>query len=317
MDPDSSNFKIGFSDLNQVHIQHKQSDQPPPYQESSESSPYPVNHNHNHASQHVQPLLLDPNSLFQQIKSKYEISQEFGDKLQLLQGFKICFIFDDSSSMNTQLQDSPLNYSNSLRATRWDELKYFANISIEIASLFDRNGCDIYFLNRPGVRNLQMSQLGDFLNTFSTRQPNGYTPLSKALTQVLNDNYHTVQTEQKLLIIIVTDGEPTDESGNVDIRRFKQCLLNRTPMDRIFVTIVACTDDDSSIAYLNRWDAEIKHLDIVDDFRNEREEIRRARGQRFPFTYGDFVVKSLVGSIDPTLDVYDEEKKHAGCCSIS
>ena len=314
MDPDSSNFKIGFSDLNQVHIQHKQSDQPPSYQESA-SSPYPPQLPQQPQDTYVPTL--DPNTLFQHIKAKYEISQEFGDKLQLLQGFKIAFIFDDSSSMNTQLQDSPLNSSNSLRATRWDELKYFANISVEIASLFDRNGCDIYFLNRPGVKNLQMNQLAEFLNTFSTRRPNGYTPLSKALTQVLQDNYHTVQTEQKLLIIIVTDGEPTDESGNVDIRRFKQCLINRTPMDRIFVTIVACTDDDTSIAYLNRWDTEIKHLDIVDDFRNEREEIRRARGPRFPFTYGDFVVKSLVGSIDPTLDVYDEKKRQSGCCSIS
>jgi hypothetical protein len=42
--------------------------------------------------------------------------------------------------------------------------------------------------------------------------------------------------------------------------------MNRHPIDRIFVTIVACTDEDHSIEYLNKWDRMIKHLDVVDDY---------------------------------------------------
>ena len=66
---------------------------------------------------------------FRNILNKHEISIEFSQRLQQLQGFKIVFIFDDSGSMNTPLNDSPLNNNNTLfKATRWDELQYFAKI---------------------------------------------------------------------------------------------------------------------------------------------------------------------------------------------
>jgi hypothetical protein len=76
---------------------------------------------------------------FKEIIQKHDISPYFYSKLQLLQGFKIVFVFDDSGSMNIALQESPLNSGKTLlHATRWDELQYFANISLEIASIFDQ-----------------------------------------------------------------------------------------------------------------------------------------------------------------------------------
>ena len=111
-------------------------------------------------------------------------------------------------------------------------------------------------------------------------------------------------------------GEPTNEFGNVDITEFKNSLINRPFIDRVFISVVACTDDDSSMLYLNEWDRTIKNLDVVDDYRNERKEIRRERGHHFTFSYGDFVVKSLVGSVDQKIDMLDESKKKLRCCSI-
>ena len=74
----------------------------------------------------------------------------------------------------------------------------------------------------------------------------------------------------------------------------------------VYTSIVACTDDDDEVEYLNRWDIEIPNLDVVDDFRNERAEIKGIKGADFHFTFGDYVVKSLIGSIDPELDNMDE-----------
>lgn len=101
--------------------------------------------------------------IFHEIVNKHEINADFARRLQhQLPGFKVVFIFDDSGSMNTVLQDSPLTNATSFsdmarrnnddggRITRWDELQYFASISIEIASVFDPAGCDVYFLNRVG-----------------------------------------------------------------------------------------------------------------------------------------------------------------------
>jgi len=62
--------------------------------------------------------------------------------------------------------------------------------------------------------------------------------------------------------------------------------------------------------YLNNWDRTIPRLDVVDDFRNEKLEILSAQGSRFKFSFGDYIVKSLIGSIDPEIDDLDE----AYCC---
>ena len=62
--------------------------------------------------------------------------------------------------------------------------------------------------------------------------------------------------------------------------------------------------------YLNNWDQTIPRLDVIDDFRNEKLEILGAQGSNFKFSFGDYIVKSLIGSIDPEMDGLDE----AFCC---
>ena len=80
-----------------THVEKNASDivyQPPPYQPRE---------------------ILEPQSQalrdqkFQNIVNKYEIKLEYANILQQLQGFKIVFIFDDSGSMNSVLNESPLN----------------------------------------------------------------------------------------------------------------------------------------------------------------------------------------------------------------
>jgi hypothetical protein len=56
----------------------------------------------------------------------------------------------------------------------------------------------------------------------------------------------------------VTDGEPTDSNGYISIEDFEQSITSRSPIDRIFINFIACTDDESSISYLNKWDRNIR-----------------------------------------------------------
>ena len=51
---------------------------------------------------------------------------------------------------------------------------------------------------------------------------------------------------------------------------------------------------------------------MIDDYNSERKEIRHKKGSKYRFSYGDYVVKSLIGSIDPKLDKSDEKSKY-GC----
>jgi hypothetical protein len=45
---------------------------------------------------------------------------------------------------------------------------------------------------------------------------------------------------------------------------------------------------------------------------SERKEVQRHFGPRYPFSYGDYVVKILMGSIDRSFDGMDEKRKK-GC----
>jgi hypothetical protein len=166
-----------------------------------------------------------------------------------------------------------------MKATRWEELQYFASISIEIANLFN-DSTDVYFLNKPPIRNI--NNIDYLLNFLKQNKPNGYTPLNKIFNQVLNENINYIR-EKKLLIIILTDGEPTDDYGNGDIKNFKRSLLSRNPMNKIFVNIVTCTDDPDSVDYLNKWDRTIPNLDVIDDYKSEKDEVKRKNGSRYHF----------------------------------
>ncbi len=155
--------------------------------------------------------------MFKKMIQKHRISGFFARKLKNLKKFKIVYILDDSGSMNTVLEDSPLN-KGTFKATRWDELQDFINISIEIANIVNPEGCDVYFLNRRMVKNVKKSE--DILSSFK-HLPGGFTPITKILTKVLKNNMPNVLNDKKLLVIIVTDGEPTDSYGKVDIKGFK------------------------------------------------------------------------------------------------
>jgi hypothetical protein len=312
--------------------QYSDVDQPPPYSSNNSMPSHtipPMQHPLSSLSTPYQapsmsvpqggPADQNREQRFIDILSRYEISRDFSNRLQkYLVMTKIVFVYDDSGSMNSVLNDSPLN-TGVFKATRWDELKNFSKISIDLANIFNPEGIDIHFLNRPAARNVRT--LND-LEPYLVNKPSGFTPMRRTLETVLRENNVRSLAERKLLIVIVTDGEPTDDSGREDINGFKYVLESRNK--NVYTTIVSCTDEDNTMDYLNNWDRIIPRLDVVDDYRNEKAEILKAKGPRFPFSYGDYIVKTLIGSMDPELDNLDEtgnrnlatSSQNDDCCII-
>ena len=124
-----------------------------------------------------------------------------------------------------------------------------------------------------------------------------------------------LKSDGNLLTIVVTDGEPTDDRGNSDIKGFRKFLKSRP--SNVYTNIVACTDQDDSMRYLNRMDRSLKNIDVVDDYRKEKDEVRKARGRRYQFTYGDYVCKAIIGSVDPTVDNMDQRRLFKKSCRAS
>ena len=142
----------------------------------------------------------------------------------------------------------------------------------------------------------------------------GATPLSRTIKNVIKENPVESLDIKNLLIIIATDGEPTDIQGYPNIPEFKQTLIDRP--NYVFTNIVACTDDKRSIGYLNGLDRELPRLDVIDDYAMESAEVKRKNGPGFKFSFGDYVTKAMLGSINPDLDRNDEVKPAAIQVSI-
>ncbi len=63
------------------------------------------------------------------------------------------------------------------------------------------------------------------------------------MRQILHEKRQQIQ-ERKLLLLIATDGVPTDDDGHQRIEEFRHALKHeRNPIDRIPVTIIACTGE--------------------------------------------------------------------------
>ncbi len=73
----------------------------------------------------------------------------------------------------------------------------------------------------------------------------GGTPIARVLREVLHSKKQEIQ-ERNLLILIATDGVPTDDQGHTDVSSLKKVLKHkRNPINRIPVTIIACTGNEN------------------------------------------------------------------------
>lgn len=212
-----------------------------------------------------------------------------------LKDFEIVIVCDDSGSMTTEFSHS--------RHTRWDELRSIVKKILRISVIFDKNGVDIYFLNREGFSRVKNPR--DIDREFECL-PTGFTPLVRVLTEVFNSALARTGRDKKLLVFVATDGEPTDDRGNPNVPELERLMNEIRNIETSYVTFLLCTDDPASVRYLNAWDRNMIHVDVVRDFLSEREEIRHRQGMNFPFSQGDYIVKALVGAIDPDIDSLNE-----------
>ena len=77
--------------------------------------------------------------------------------------------------------------------------------------ILKNSGCSFYFLNKKPSPIHKITDEEQITQLFKI-VPQGLTPLTRVLKEVLYDNQPD-HTERKLLIVIVTDGEPSEDNG--------------------------------------------------------------------------------------------------------
>mmetsp|Transcript_7043 Transcript_7043/g.9658 ORF Transcript_7043/g.9658 Transcript_7043/m.9658 type:complete len:364 (-) Transcript_7043:122-1213(-) len=245
----------------------------------------------------------------QEFVHKNEIPFYLSEHLNKLSGRDIIFIVDDSGSMGIELKNHsiPKKEARSIKAKtgltvirRWDELKYYLEVAVELAQCFDENGVDLIGLNRPHAKNVNNVAT---VRRYFKGDPDGSTPLYTRLKEVL-DNH---KDGSKKVIVIATDGVPNDRSLN-DFRQLVDTRAGRRAEETPIV-FMKCTDDSEDVDYLESLDA-CPFVGIVDDFRSEKKQIRDPDKRR-QYTPGGHTVNVLLNWI-PQIDSLDDDVNSSG-----
>jgi hypothetical protein len=247
---------------------------------------------------------------FKEFCRKYEISPTFQEDIDAIRKYDIVVIADDSGSMAEPSEYLSYRTNKFVKKTRWDELCETIEVITELAILLDDDGIDLWFLNvAEPVRNITSKQT--IMENFD-RRPQGRTPLTRVLSRVMQEQSASGKPK---LILIATDGEPNTDDGYDDCKNFLNLLKTRdVNMNR--VGILACTTSDKQMKWLARVDIEAKHVDVIDDFLSEREQIIKVQGKGFTYSHGDHILKMLLGPILQKYDDLDEKplrKQHCNC----
>ena len=239
--------------------------------------------------------------------TRHEIASSSVVKLRQLEAYDIVCVCDDSGSMNTPI-DQELIDPYAKQMTRWDELCKAMIVIIELATCLDKSGVDIYFFNRAPLLNVTSIEQ---IRHYFLELPQGYTPTTRTLQYVFQEKA-PVLAEGKLLCILATDGQPTDENGNIQLQEFVNFVKTRPP--KVHMSIVAFTDDESSVEFLDGFiENKYPNVDVTEDYRCERKEVKEKTGKNLSF--GDYVVKIMLGGIDPSFGdkaLFNQQKKNGG-----
>lgn len=256
------------------------------------------------------------NKRLSQIADRYEMDQSLLNKIvNYLIRYEIKILNDDSGSMNDPLLNS--TSGSSRPESRFKYLENINKIIIEIASLLDEDGIDIYFLNRKGMENVQ--SLEQCASLFGA-SPSGRTDILRMINSMYESHFSKPTEGRKpLLTLFFTDGYPTDyyeqhtNQYNLD-RVFSQIstLQSRYLNEAFFsviLTIEKNTPEGKRVhdAY-SRFDEIIPNFDVVSQYHDEREEVMeiQKKDPEFTFNMAIYIAKILLGSLDNDFDNMDE-----------
>ena len=248
--------------------------------------------------------------LYGEFADLHNINPALGAMLSIYEpgSINIHIVVDDSGSMKSFV-NIPNGRGGYIYTQRYLECK---DSILIVYKLFQILGCEkditIRFLNRGIIiftpeeqknKPLAYTRLEHELS----KCPEGFTPLVKNLTDIYNEIPEN--PTKKTVVLAFLDGEESDGGFN---RGYTKDICRKLEQRNAYITIVLCTDEDDIVELWNKIDALFDFLDVVDDYHSEVKEIMKAQGQSFRFSFGDYIVKILVGCLNKSLDSIDEVK---------
>jgi hypothetical protein len=207
------------------------------------------------------------------------------------------WVVDNSGSMTTGDGHRLIETYNQkdvkyVSCSRWAEMQETVEYHARAAALL---GAPTVFrlLNDPGriVGPQQFSiaergpefvsdDLNIALTTMKNASPTGLTPLSDHVREI-RENILTmkptlVSNGQRVVIVLATDGLPSDSQGGTSAATRSEFLTALRSLEGLPVWVVVrlCTDDDAVVEFYNKLDTQVEvSLEVIDDFVGEGKEV--------------------------------------------
>jgi hypothetical protein len=237
-------------------------------------------------------------------ESTYRALEEQGYTRGLSQAFlrnKVAFplrfwIVDNSGSMNTQdghrLSSKNKSKVELVPCTRWAEMQQTVDYHAQMAALI-QSPTVFRLLNDPGrvvgPQQFSIAERGpQFLDedlaiaqsAILNTRPSGVTPLTQHIQEIRANVVELEPTLRqdgaKVVIVLATDGIPTDSQGHQTDgveRQFVNALKSLEGLP-VWIVVRLCTDDDNVVAFWNGLDSQLElSLEVLDDFSAEAKEV--------------------------------------------
>jgi len=189
------------------------------------------------------------------------------------------------------------------------------------ATLFDDDGVDVRFMNSDppaqqttGLRSEQ--QVDQLLNghRFSGLTPMGTNLRKKVIDDIFLRGLRSGQMRKPLLVIVVTDGQPAGEPQTAVFDTVRDAVAeagrSHYGPGAIAFQFAQVGNDQAAREFLGKLDSDPtvgSMVDCTSNYETESEEMARANPP-VELTPDLWVVKLLLGAIDPSYDTQDEKQ---------
>lgn len=240
---------------------------------------------------------------FRALSQRWNMPLELAHDLATLALYDIVIFADDSGSMIFEEGGERIN-----------DLKLILGRVAEVATLFDEDGIVVRFMNGHaegnGIRDAMSAN-----NLIQQVQFTGMTPLGSSLDQkvirpFLGSGINNRNLQKPILVITITDGEPTGEPQNTVANVIKNaknmCASSIYGPGAIAFEFAQVGKDTKAQAFLGRLDTDPeigKMIDATSYYELEAEEYMRRGVNLTPELW---LVKLMVGAVDPTYDEQDQ-----------
>ncbi|CED85155.1 von Willebrand factor, type A [Phaffia rhodozyma] len=209
------------------------------------------------------------------------------DPFDFLKRFDTVFLIDDSGSM---------------AGGRWRECRDALASVVSTAARYDDDGLDVHFLNSARIGH-NLKSPAQVLALFESVSPRGGTPTGTRLEKLLNDHISLLERSARdgkseeikpLNLVVLTDGEPTDDPRSVIIAAAKRLDRGNFPLAALGIFFLQIGNDAKATEALNELDD-----DLGSDIRDIVDTCPYKAGQRLDQGY---IEKVLMGGVNRRLD---------------